>query len=333
MPNITPEVMAAFLQELEKCAFVPSAQLTRGGIALGSGLTGATIGGLYQGKKRYSQARAEGASVGGALGAGLKGGVVGAGIGGAVGAGAGAALPGVGRTVRDFGGQTLHMWTGAGGKHGLQAFNSGAAQTAKRLEEAATNVAKARSGELADPRFLARFRKPIDKAGIQTLADKAHVDAGIAHKAMLHAEDLGLTSLPGAVKAFATRPGEAARGAVGAMVHGASRAQQVAAVGIPGGMAAYGALHKPKEGETRLGNIAGSVGQAVPMMMPWMPTSIALSMLPGMPNPGMAASNALGRSGKAVGNVVQRAVSPGQVQPANTLQSAVPAAEMNGGVQ
>ena len=316
MPNITPEVMRAFLEELEKCAFVPSAELTRGGIALGSGITGAAIGGLYQGKKRYSQARAEGRGVGGALGAGVVGGLKGGAIGGAIGAGTGGAFQGVGRTVRDFGGQTLLMWTGAGGAKGLEAFGGGAAATAKRLGGAEAALASAKAGTLADPRLLASWRKPIGEKGILDLAAKEHAHAVAAHAAMQRAQEVGITSLPGTVKALATRPGEAVRAAWGAAADGTTNVQKALVLGIPGGIAAHGAIRKPKEGETRLGNAVGGLAGAAPLAMPWMPSSMLLSLAPGIPNVGMSASAALGKGGKTIGDAVQRTVAPGTVQPA-----------------
>ena len=325
MPSVTPQTMVAFLLELEKMAFVPTAQLTRGGLALGAGLTGGAIGGMYQGGKEYRQAREQGQGRVQALGAGLKGGLKGGTVGGAAGAGLAAVAPGMGGKVRDFGGQMLHMWTGAGGKKGMEAFGGGAASTLAQKNLAKETLEAAHAGTAKDPRMLGGFRDrvmgraPIDKAGILSLAEKEHAGAVKGHAAMERAQELGLTSLPGAAKAIVTNPLAAAKGAYGAMVHGASPAQQVAAVGIPGALAAYGALRKPQEGETRMGNVAGSVLGAIPAALPMMPTSIALSMLPGMPNPGMLASRAMEHGGKAVGNTVQRVIGkkpgPGQVEP------------------
>ena len=326
MPSVTPQAMAAFVQELEKQAFVPTAQLTRGGLALGAGLTGGTIGGMYQGSSEYNKARQQGATRTQALRAGLKGGVTGGAIGGAAGAGLGAIAPGMGGKLRDFGGQMLHMWTGAGGKKGMETFGGGAAQTRQRVADAAKQLEKAHAGQLEDPRFFGRHydkmmgRAPIGKDKILAMAQKEHESAQLGHKAMERAQELGLTSLPGAAKAIVTNPIEAAKGAYGAMAHGTSGAQKALALGLPGAFAAYGAIRKPQEGETRLGNIAGSVMGAVPAALPMMPSSIALSMIPGIPNPGMAASRALEHGGKAMGNAVQRAVvggkpGPGQVAP------------------
>jgi hypothetical protein len=209
------------------------------------------------------------------------------------------------------------MWTGAGGKQGLARFGGGTAQTEARKLVAKETVEAAEKGVARDPRMFAKWRKPIDQQQILGLAQKEHQHAIQAHAAMQAAQDRGLTSIPGAIGAFATHPVDAAKDAVGAMIHGTSTAQKALALGLPGAFAAYGAVRRPGEGETRLGNIASSVGQALPAALPMMPTSMALSMLPGAPNPGMAVGSALGRVGKRVGDTVQRTFSPGQVQPAN----------------
>ena len=307
MASLTPERMDWFLTTLEKQAAEP---LSRGAVALGAGATGAAIGGLGWGRKRYQEARQQGADRMQALGAGLKGGLVGAGVGGAAGAGLGAALPnGAGKTVRDFGGQMAHMWTGFGGRQGLARFGGGTAQTGKRLHTAEDVVKQlAHGGEAKDPRMFAKWRQPIDRGQIEGLALKEQQHAEQAHKAMGRAQDLGLTSIPGAIRAFATHPVDAAKGAVGAMIHGTSGAQKALAIGLPGAMATYGAVRRPGEGETRLGNVASSVGQALPYTLPMIPTSMALSMVPGIPNPGQVLSNTFGHVGKRVGDAAQRVV-------------------------
>lgn len=326
MPSVTPAVMRSFLGELGKEAGLlgSSASLGRGGVALGAGLTGAALGGLSTGQSGYVKARQEGQGRLDALGAGLKGSLKGMAIGGAAGGALGAVAPkSMGKTVRDFGGQTLHMWTGYGGKRGLARFGGGTAQTGERMmaarkAEQAAHEAISSGGRVSDPRLLAKWRSPKTNQELLEMAQKEHQAAQQGHAAMAKAQDMGLTSVPGVIKAYASSPIEAAKASWGAVAHGTSAGQKALMLGIPGGMAAYGAIRKPQEGESRLGNTLGSVGQALPgLMMPVMPSSIAMAFAPGAAsvNPAMMAGTALEHTGKAVGGVVGRRKSTGQVQP------------------
>ena len=333
MRSVNPVLMQAFLDALEKDAFVPSSQLTRGGMALGAGLTGATIGGLYQGGKKYHEAREQGATRTQALKSGRGGAAVGAGVGGAAGAGLGAAgkLPeGIpliggknpGAAVREFGGQMAHIWTGAGGRHAMRDLGAGSALSLERSVAAEKALRAAQEGKGTDPRMLAgmplvgRLFKPLQQEELVSRATKELSHAQKAHAAMERAEAAGITSIPGAVKAFVnpktTR--EAAGAAYGAAMHGSGPVQKAIVLGLPAATIGMGAIRKPEEGETRLGNIGSAVAGSAAMAMPWMPASIPLSFAPGIPNPMMAAGKVLEHGGRAVGNVASKAVGIKPVQ-------------------
>jgi hypothetical protein len=280
MPSVTPELMRAFLSELEKTGapFAPVAQK----FIRGAAATGGVLGGVTGMTRGYSKARQEGQTRGEALQSGLKKGLIGAGIGAGAGAGIGALgkfkAPIVGevnpgQAIHNFGGHTLHQWTGVGK---ASDFGGASAQTQHYLNEA---------------------MKGGDRAGIAR--------AQKAHEAMLGAERMGLTSLPGAAKAFATKPGEAARAGWNAAIHGTTTGQKAMMFGLPVAMGAATLAMPGQDAEGKGRSFGSMAASTLPLMlMPWNPASMAMAMAPVAGVADISPSHILGKGLSAAGGAV-----------------------------
>jgi hypothetical protein len=316
MPSITPEVMRAFLREIEKTS-APITPIARRFIG-GAAATGGAMGGAAGFLSGYNKAREEGQSRTQAIGSGFTRGLLGAGIGAGAGAGIGALgkfkLPWLGevnpgQALHNFGGHALHQWTGYGK---ARDFGGATAQTEHYLQQAI------QSGDQA---AIANARK--------------------AHEAMQKAEEMGLTSLPGAVKAFATRPREAARAGWNAAIHGTTKGQKALMFGLPAALTGVSMLMPGQDAEGRARTLGSSLVSTVPMMLlPWNPASLTLAMAPamaGLPDisPFSLVSSGAADVGGAVGGAVAKGVKAmtGSVAPPTNGQVASPGQQQQvGGV-
>lgn len=247
-------VTDAFVWEMTKKAFGfgalgSAAQKTVGALrqqagAVGAGvglgaLGGAGIGALAGGVKSYHDAHEQGAPVGSAAARGILGGlrgagagaVIGAGVGGAAGLASGARGAGLARAVADrsdllgsaarFGQRQVHGITGAvpagaaSKTEAIRAMGAGAAPARGRLANARTALADAADGKAS--------RKALDEA---TAAQKA---VGAAERI----EELGMTSMPGVLKAYATRPADALKASLNEQWHSGGWGTRGVMMGLP----------------------------------------------------------------------------------------------------
>lgn len=186
------------------------------GFALG-GVGGAGIGGAAGAAKGYREARERGATaaqaglggLGGLLMGATKGAVTGAALGTLGGGAAGAAklTPGLARTlaatkgpvgaVSRFGQRQAHGVTGWTPKGGLGSIRGGAWEATKGKERAAKALS-----DIQARRGAAAKLKPTARARAEQKAQKALGKARGAEESSLAAESMGLTSLPGYVRAI-----------------------------------------------------------------------------------------------------------------------------------
>lgn len=240
----TKSALRAFREEMRKIAAVNP--------AVGAGLTLATLGALGGGVSRYYQAKLQGSSTGDALGEGLRGGLTGAAAGGLVGAGIGGT--GVGGAISRFGQRQLHGLTGWAPEGGLHAMRAGSYNAKQRMARAQAALrALEHSGGTAQQ--AARLQQEARRAA-----------KGLA--AAIEAERMGLTSLPGYVRAIG-KHGLVPVLQAGAreQLQGTSTAQKALILGLP----AYGALRawrspadeRDSRGLSRGARIGESVGSLV----------------------------------------------------------------------
>jgi hypothetical protein len=117
-------------------------------------------------------------------------------------AGVARAIPG---TLGRFGKRQVHALTGWTPKAGIQSIRGGAYEATQRLGKARAAVAPGSAG--ASPRFTDKvLRRTPEKVHTRAVAagHKELVSAQRAHASAQKAESMGLTSLPGYVKALKT---------------------------------------------------------------------------------------------------------------------------------
>jgi hypothetical protein len=176
-----------------------------------------------------------------------------------------------GTGISNFGKRQLHGLTGWTPEAGIESIGAGAANARKWQTEAATAVKKNESGA---PQSLRRARESV--------------------RANETAQDMGLTSLPGTVKAFAKDPRAAAKASWDQQWNGTSRLEKGLLIGLPAAGLANDAISEDDghKGE-RLG--AGIASTAA---------GIATGGLPLIP--GMIAGTAAGYLGGKAGHGVDR---------------------------
>lgn len=271
-----------------------------GGAALG-GAGGASVGAVAGGLRGYQKAEEEGRSgLSGALSGGLRGaaagGALGAGVGGVAGAAGGARAQRLVRSasskknpvgsVSRFGERQVHSLTGAlpqgmSKSKGLRAIGASPEATASEALMEAISASKA-------PARLGRLDAVGADKKVQSLT-----------KALEHAkktEELGMTSLPGAARAFATHPVQATKAGLGREWHSnPSVGGKLMAVGLPAGMVVSDAMRKDDPESTAASRGLASAG----MMAPFSLTPMGFAGA-------TVASGVLGGAGKRVGGLLQR---------------------------
>jgi hypothetical protein len=270
MSRINERVLTSFREELRKVAAIPWQELGRStgaGMGAGAGILGA-LGAAHGAYRGWRDARAEGAGEEGAalraLGGGAKEGLTGAaigGLGGALAGGAGAiARPELAARVADalergpgaigaftrFGQRQVHSLTGWKPEGGLEAIRGGAWDQRENAVGALGALRGARAGG--------------DEIAIGRAAERAQ-KAERARGAAQRVEDLGMTSLPGALGAMKKDPIGALRTGAAHQWHGMGRAEKALFLGVPAaqlGMAAAGNdEHKGEHVGEGIGNLAG----------------------------------------------------------------------------
>jgi hypothetical protein len=259
MPSLTPQIVLAFQDELEKQAvsirgLASGARklLARQGTTAGAGAAlggagGATIGAGVGGVKQYREARQQGATgqqaaLSGLFGAGkgaLTGAAVGAGVGGAAGAvggkrartlaaklrGKDGALGGVSR----FGERQVHSVTGytpkgyGSGSEAVRAMRGGAYDAERGLSSATKKLKDIRASG-SQPGLIGKGLKRLGVDVEGRALKGAEKGKEKALKRLQHAtesEEMGLTSLPGYAKALVGK---------GKYVGGAKAGQKVKAL-------------------------------------------------------------------------------------------------------
>jgi hypothetical protein len=244
--------------------------LASGGLSAVGGAGGAGAGALIGGARGYRKAKEEGQSgVAGALRGGVQGAVVGGTLGAAGGAAAGMAGGGRAQSlvrglsgqegatgaVSRFGERQVHSMTGAMPAGGLRAIGASPKDSAYKAWKAAKDTALAGAGK--------------ESAGLSGVSDKT---VGSLRKAFGHAkatEELGMTSLPGAAKAFATSPVQALKAGVGREWHGnPTVGGKLMAVGLPGALVVNDAVAGGGEdGSTVASRGLASAGMAAPFSL------------------------------------------------------------------
>lgn len=236
--------------------------LAAGGLSAVGGAGGAGIGALAGGYRGYQKAKEDGGSgFAGALSGGVRGaatgGALGAAAGGLAGAGGGAKAQNLVRalskgkgkagTISRFGERQVHSLTGAmpkglGKAEGLRAMGaSPSANAAERVLEAMAN-----SKDAVKDKTVASLTKAMG------YADKT--------------EALGMTSLPGTIKAFATKPVQALKAGAGREWYGSpSKGGKLMNIGVPAGFVAAEAARSSKAGEEgRASRTLSAAGYAAP---------------------------------------------------------------------
>jgi len=259
----------AFADELEKYAALPaiSALLkNRGAMATA---TAAGMGGLWRGQAGYDEAAEQGKGFGGrALGA-LRHGAMGAAGGAALGAGVatgakhlggrpGRYMQGAQKSLYNLGGQQAHALTGVGS---AAQFGGGTAISSAAKTQAMANLKKMREGAARNPNAwrgrLSRAQKAVDRTTR-------------GHEWQLQAEKMGITSLPGTIKAIRERGvSPVLRTAWHSQVSGMGPGGKALMFGVPAGMAVAGAAGaKPGERGEAIGESAGlAASNVLPMAM------------------------------------------------------------------
>ncbi len=302
----------------EKIAAPPIASLFRnlgqralasGGLSAVGGAAGGGLGAAAGGVRGYQRAKEEGRSgLSGALQGGLRGAAGGVALGAAAGGVAGAA--GGGRAqklvrsiskgkgapgaVSRFGERQVHSLTGAmpqglGRSEGLRAMGaSPVADTSEKLMKA-----------------IAESKGPL---GALTGAKGVAQDKTVASltKALGHAEkaeELGMTSVPGALKAFATKPVQALKAGAGREWHDSPTVGgKLMTLGLPAGLVASEAARSSKPGEEgRASRTLSSIGLTAPF-----------SLTPMGFTGGMLASTVLGGIGSKAGKLMSKKKKLGQ---------------------
>lgn len=248
---LSPEVMAGMTRSIK-------------GLGAGAGM-GAAVGGLagtaIGAAQAYRARRAEGGSVlqgvgsgvGGALEGAKKGLIGGAALGGAVGAlrpaYAEALTPHL-RAASHFGQRQVHTLTGVGDAGYVRSIGAGSHEAAQRFQAAQKARQVALSG--AHPELYASARTEFEQA-------RRALDAS------RKAEDMGLTSLPGYVKALARDPKGALQAGFGEQWHQGGAGTKALLFGLPAAMAASELAHggKDEEGHGRFERAGKSLGQGL----------------------------------------------------------------------
>ncbi len=333
MPSLTPEIMLAFQDELEKQARIGAllrgagSYLARQGTTAGAGaglggLLGGAAGAGIGGVSGYRKAREQGATRSQALVGALKGGGTGLAAGGMLGAGLGAAgglaSGGRGRALAGklregkgllsgasrVGERQVHGLTGAvpqvgkGGKalgkvEAIRQMGAGSAPAMARLEGAAAGL-KGTTG------------KARDKAIKEMRAARKGLDVAT------EAEEMGITSLPGYLKGLAGRGKyvggakagqrvgslQALKTGVGEQWHSMGAGGKALTFGLPAAGIASEAARPSKPGEegrgARVGKSLGGLAY-----------SLAPIPLAGITALGAGASALGGLAGKGVDKAVQ----------------------------
>lgn len=268
----------AFIDELEKQSAGIGAAL--GGFlkrpAALSTLTAAGIGGLWQGEKGYQEAAERGEGLGGRVVGALRRGAVGAAGGAAVGGGiaAGAKYLGKGRlgeyarqgqeALYNLGGQQAHALTGVGS---ASQFGSGTVLSKATLKAAKEHADAMAASAKSNPSWWRKYRESSAAAGLRR--------ATKGHEATQEAERMGITSLPGTIKALRKEgPRKVLRTAWDSQISGMGPAQKALLFGLPAGFGVAGALSaKPGERGEAIGESAGLAASSV------MPMAMSPSML------------------------------------------------------
>jgi hypothetical protein len=263
MPSLSEVALRAFRDELHKEAGVAeliaqakprlqSAGALAGVGALGGGAIGAGIGAV----KGYRDARADGASVGRSalqgLTRGLGGGIHGAGLGALAGGAAGALTKmdpsklvgreGILGSAARSGQRQVHAMTGMLSPAELEGIRGGAFDARQRVGE------------------LDRMGAPRGRAGK-------------ALEASEKAQEMGLTSVPGYLKALKNQPGQALSTSIKEQYYGMHPAMGAAMVGLPLASAA-GTLARNErpdgagKGEEIGHNLGGAAGGLMGGLMP-----------------------------------------------------------------
>jgi hypothetical protein len=311
MPRITPELMLAFQDELDKLAAIPGLQAARGflgrqGAAIGTGAgVGALAGGVggfgagaVQG---YRQAKEQG---GGTLGAlwggakrGLETGMSGAAVGGLAGLGAGAVSGGVGRGVAQSltgargplgmasrtGQRQLHALTGWTPEAGLESIRGGAwgakdraAKALQKWEQSSHAVTDAQKAhDLLGLKPGSPASPGLAKAfKEQRLARDEYARAMQSKAAIEKSVGHGMTSLPGMYEALkGPNRLEALKAGVGAGWHGETTKMKALNVAAPLAFGGMAVAASPEEqrGQT-LGREALTTGASMLTPITVMPT-------------------------------------------------------------
>lgn len=351
MHSPLPPYLLAFQSELRKLAWGPeaAARLRGAGAAGGLGaLLGAGGGALAGGTSAYRSAREQGETrthAGlAALRSGMGGAVSGGVLGGLLGAGAGAASKRLGGGVADAlteargpvgafvraGQRQVHGLTGWTPEGGLEAIRGGAYDAKRSLREASGIATSLRDAEqqlargqtsvsALPPQVQAALRG--QKGGRDELraalqphiekADKAVLSAQEHASAVQHAQDAGLTNLPGIARGFARDPMQTLKDTVNTQWAGASRGQRAMLVGM-GALNAAGAVNAARSDDPDHG---GQAGQAAGNL------AGSLLLSPVMPmGASMAASSALAAGGQRVGRLFNRVPHPAEAPPAPPVE-------------
>jgi hypothetical protein len=316
MPELSEQLLEGLRGELKLAfSFSPRISSALGALGAGGGVGaagGALIGAAVQGGRKFREERAQGASIAEALGGSLAHGMAGAGrgalIGGAIGAGVGGATgainPAAGEKFRNalknlpganFGQRQVHTFTGWKPKGGLAEIGHGASPRLGAVRQAEQELFAARAGKgkasLVD---RAMGRSAVEGAQKRLENARAAYDAG------RKAEEMGLTSIPGYVKALRDRPvGEVLRTAVNDQWKGMSPAMKALTVGLPAAELAS-AVWSKDEPDAQGGSKGERIGRSLAQ------TAGGFLLSPLTMTGQMVAGTALSRAGGAIGRAAGR---------------------------
>ncbi len=311
-----------------------------GGVgAAGGALIGAAVQGGRKFREERAQGASIAEALGGSLAHGMAGAGRGALIGGAIGAGVGGATgainPAAGEKFRNalknlpganFGQRQVHTFTGWKPKGGLAEIGHGASSrlgAVRRAEQelfAARNAGKPISEAVSlseearkflpsgktlggDVRYPKARRSLVDRVmgrSAVEAAQKRVENARAAYEAGRKAEEMGLTSIPGYVKALRDRPvGEVLRTAVNDQWKGMSPAMKALMIGLPAAELASAVWSKDEpdaQGDSKGERIGRSLAQ----------TAGGFLLSPLTMTGQMVAGTALSRAGGAIGRAAGR---------------------------